>query len=261
VPLDAAAVSVTIRAVSGPNGTDGSGTVGNLQAGDIVELANPLPNVASKATVVSQTVTAADAESVDRYRQRILDRFQRRPQGGAYADYQAWGEEVNGIVNIYPYASDTPGEIDVYVEATEESSGSADGIPTSAQLEAVAEAIDLNESGRATRRPVSAAVNVLPITRSAYVLQISGLQPDTTETRDAIEDGVDEHLRSREPFIEGLSVLPRADRVTEAAVGGIVETIVNAKGATVTTVSLTPGPASVLPHGGKAKLTRPATFL
>lgn len=253
VAKDAPTIQVTIRAASDDAGGDGSGDIGNLQPDDIVSFASTPAGVATDAVVVSQSVTAADSEDSEVYRQRVIRHVQRRPQGGAYADYQGWAEEVEGIVHAYPYAGD-PGEVDVHCEATEESSGSADGIPTGAQLTAVAESIELEESGLATRRPVGAAVNVLAITRTEFDVQVSGLDPDTAEIQASIEDGIDEYLRAREPFIVGLSVLPRDDRVTEAAVGGIVDDIVSAYGATVTTVELTPGPAYTLGPGEKAKL-------
>lgn len=263
-PLNAATVPVRIRAISSPNGGDGSGTLGNLVAGDVLEFANPLPNVATKVTVASQAVTAADAESIDRYRGRILDRVQRRPQGGAYADYQQWAEEVLGIVNAYPYAG-APGVVDVYCEADEASSGSPDGIPTAPQLAAVLASINQNEAGLATRRPVSAAPNPLPITRLAFDVQISALSPDTPGTRAAIKEGVDEHLRSREPYIVGLSNLPRLDRITQASVAGIVDSIVSARGATISGVELllsgVPKPAYTLLAGQKAKLNGDPTYV
>jgi uncharacterized phage protein gp47/JayE len=264
VPLNAAVVPVRVRATGSPNGGDGSGTLGNLVAGDVIDFANPLPNVATKTTVASQAVTAADAESIDRYRGRILDRVQRRPQGGAYADYQQWGEEVLGIVNVYPYAG-PPGQVNIYVEADEASSGSPDGIPTGPQLTAVGDSIELNEAGLATRRPVSAAKNVLPITRQAFDVQIAALSPDTPETRVALKEGIDEHLRTREPYIVGLSSLPRLDRVTQASVAGVVDTIVSDKGATISGVQLlltgVPKTAYTLLAGEKAKLNGDPTYV
>ncbi len=264
VALNAPTVTVRVRAISSPRLGDGSGTAGNLQAGDIVEFANTPANVATKAVVLSQAVTAADAETTDRYRTRILQRVQQRPQGGAYADYRLWAEDVPGIVNVYPYAG-PPGQVNIYVEADEASSGSPDGYPTGAQLTAVGDAIELNEAGLATRRPVSAAKNVLSITRAAFDVQISSLSPDTPETRTAIKDGVDEHLRSREPYIVGISSLPRLDRVTQASVAGIVDTIVSAKGATIAGVSLllsgVPKTAYTLTAGQKAKLNGDPTYV
>ncbi len=258
VPLDAATVTLHLRASGDGSGNGGVGDVGNLQPGDKLALAGPDGRIGSEATVVAQKLTAADAESPAHYRSRILARVQRRPQGGAYADYRDWGLTVPGIVNIYPYAG-APGVVDVYAEADPDSSGSADGVPTNPQLAAVDDAIQLDgTSGKATRRPVGAAVRVLPITRLAFDVEISGLDPDDADTRAEIDSGLDEHLRSCEHFIEGLSVLPRRDRITTTALGGIVESIVSARGATVTTVKMslsgTPYPAYTLSAGQKAKL-------
>jgi uncharacterized phage protein gp47/JayE len=258
VAMNAATVPVRIRAIGSPNNGDGTGTAGNLQPGDTVEFANTPAGVATKATVTSQATTAADAETIERYRARITQRLQRRPQGGAYSDYQQWAEEVEGIVNVYPYAGELPGGsgpgiVDIYVEADEASSGSPDGIPTAPQLAAVLASINLDVGGKASRRPANAAPMVMPITRTPFDFQISGLSPRTGEIETAIEEGLDEYLRSREPFIVGLTTLPRDDRITEAGASGIVDTIVSAYGATVTLVKMTPGPAHTLEHGQKAK--------
>ncbi len=263
VDLDAATVQATIRATSDQDGNGGVGTQGNLNAGDEVSFVNPLPNVSTVATVDSVTVTAADAETETAYRARVVGRFQAKPQGGAYADYRVWGVDVEGIVYVYPYTSALPGQVDVYCEATVASSGNDDGIPTTAQLTAVAAAIELDVSGLATRRPATAAVNVYPIARNAFDVEINGLQTTgagatLAEVKDTLEDGLDEYLRGREPYIVGLSVLPRLDRITEAGVAGVVDTIVAAEGATMTSISLeidgVPINAHTLDDGEKAKL-------
>ena len=234
VALDASTVSVGIKASSDEDGGDGSGAIGNLSIGDVVSFANPLASIERDATVASIDVTGADAETTEVYRTRIINKFQARPQGGAYADYRDWATGVTGIINAYPYTGDTAGEIDVYVEATEASSGSADGIPTGAQLTEVAAAIQLDVAGKASRRPVGAAVNVYAITRSEFDITVIGLDvPDEVTVKANISTGVDEHLRTRDSFITGLSVLPRDARVTLAAVGGVIDGIVNAAGGAV----------------------------
>jgi uncharacterized phage protein gp47/JayE len=275
VPLDAATVTVVARATADQAGGDGSGTVGNLQVGQVLQFASPLPNVAAAATVTAASVVGADGELEDVYRARILRRFQRRPQGGAYADYQSWGTEVAGIRNVFPYTGNLPGEVDVYVEATpadgDDSMGGGtaedliDGIPTSAQLSAVLDAINYDPeeapspTGLANRRPANAAVNVLPITRQAFEVDISGFEStDPPTVLEAIEDGVDEFLRAREPFIVGLSSLPRLDRVTQGAVAGVVNEVAEANGASVASVTLRRGGVTIvqytLAHGELAKL-------
>jgi hypothetical protein len=240
VTLNAATVTATVRATSDQAGGDGSGEIGNLEVGQVLQFASPIPNVATNATVAAVSVVGAEGETEEAYRARVFRRFQRRPQGGAYSDYQAWGGEVEGVRQVFPYTGD-PGEVDVYVEAV----AGADGIPDLALLEAVADAIefDPNEApsptGLANRRPANAGVNVLPITRATFDVEISGFVADDEATvLAAIELGVDEFLRAREPFIVGLSTLPRLDRITQGAVAGVVNEIAEANAATVSSVTL-----------------------
>lgn len=266
VNLDAATKDVTVKAVSDQDGNGGVGAIGNLDPGEVLSFASPLPNVARDTVVQSQAVAGANAESEEAYRDRVFSRAQRKPQGGAYADYRTWGIEVAGIIGIWPYTSANPGEVDVYVEATAASSGSPDGIPTGAQLTAVADAIELDVGGKASRRPAGAAVNVLAITRTGFDVTITGLAAeDPAAVEAAIEAAVDEYLRDREPFIVGLTVLPRKDRVTLSAVSGVADEVASVLGATITTVTLelsaTPIPAYTLGEGELAKLAGPITFV
>lgn len=259
VALNAATVSVRVRASSDQNNGGGEGSIGNLLPGTVVQFANPLPNILRNATVASQAITAGDAEKESAYRARIRRRFQGKPQGGAYADYQQWGEEDPGVVHAYPYTSSTPGIVEVYVEATVASSGSADGIPTNAQLNAVKALINADQNGLASRRPANAFIDVLPIVRVSFDVKVTGLDADDEPAAEtAIEDAVDEYLRSREPFIVGLSALPRQDRITLAAVSGIIDDVVSSVGGTLSSVQLiysgSPIPAYTLDKGQKAKL-------
>lgn len=254
IALNAPTVTVTIRATSDQSGGDGSGAIGNLNAGDVVEFSSPLPNISSKATVLAQVVAGANAETTDSYRARIAARRQSPPQGGAYADYQQWATDTPGIISAYPYTGN-PGVVDVFCEADPISSGSADGIPTSPQLTAVFDSINLNDSGVASRRPVNAAPNPLAITRTGFTVTITGFSLLLPTTQASVQAGVDEYLRSREPFIVGLSSPPSTNRITQTAVSGVVETIVETTGESVASVKMTPGPIYDLGNGEKAKLT------
>lgn len=257
--LDAPAVSVTVRASSDSGGGDGSGSIGNVQIGTVLTFANPLSDVARDTAVTEVKVTGADAERESAYRQRVLDRFQKRPQGGAYADYEQWGEEAAGILNVYPYTSDCPGQVDVFVEATPESSGSPDGIPTTAQLQSVLDVINYDREGLASRRPANALVNAYPIKRVGFEVMVTGVEVDNIADATAqIEAAVNEYFLSREPYILGLSVLPRRDRVTRSAIGGVVDDIVSARGGIFSSVVLKLGGENIelytLNIGEKAKV-------
>lgn len=235
VLLNAPTVQATIRAVSDQAGGGGAGAIGNLDPGAIVSFANPLANVSRNAIVDSQTITGADAEDIEVYRQRVIDRFQKRPQGGAYADYEQWGEEASGIINVYPYTG-SPGEVDVYSEATVASSGNPDGIPTGAQLQAVLDLINLDDNGLASRRNANAFVNSLPITRTGFDITVSDVigVADIVQVQADITTAMIEYFLSVEPFIAGLSILPRRDQLTRTRLSALVEDIVTAAGGTFT---------------------------
>lgn len=262
VLLNSPTAQVTIRAVSDQSGGGGEGTVGNLDPGDFIFFANPLADVENRATVDSQVTTGANAEDTEVYRRRILDRFQKRPQGGAYADYEQWGEEVAGIINVYPYTGQ-PGQVDVYSEATVASSGNPDGIPTTAQLQDVLDMINLDQNGLASRRPANAFVNSYPITRTGFDVTVQGISgvSNLAQVRDDVEDAVKEYFLSVEPFIPGLSVPPRNDQITRTRVSAIVEDIVTSAGGTFTLARFIqtglPGSLDsyVLGEGEKAKAT------
>ena len=254
IALDAATKTVPVIAANDQSGGGGLGTIGNRVVGETLSFVSPIPDVSPNATVATITTTGADAETEDAYRIRVLDRFQKRPQGGAYADYEQWGEEVAGVANIYPYTG-APGEVDVYVESATE----VDGIPTQAQLDAVAASIELDDNGLASRRPAYAFVNTLPITRVSYDVEVNGLiVDDVVQTQADINDALTEFFIGREPFIEGLSIPPRVDQISQTGVAGVVEDIATAAGGIVVSVRVERDGVGVglqvLSEGEKCKL-------
>ena len=230
VGLDAATKQVVIKAVNDPNGGGGVGVIGNLDPGALVSFIAPLSDVNRNAEVIAQVTTGAEAESTEAYRQRVVDRFQKQPRGGAYADYEFWGEDVAGIINVYPYTGAVAGEVDVYSEATVASSGSADGIPTAAQLQAVEDAINLDDDSRATRRPVGAFVNSLAISRTGFDVEVFGMVvQDEAQVQANISAALTSYFLARAPFIDGLTVPPRTDFINRSNLVAIVDDFVSAK--------------------------------
>jgi uncharacterized phage protein gp47/JayE len=260
VTLDESTVPATVRAVSDQSGGGGAGVIGNLDSGSILSFANALGNVSRETTVTAQTVTGSDGETTEQYRQRVIDRFQKPSQGGAYANYETWGEEVVGIINVYPYTAFYPGQIDVYVEATPESSGSVDGIPTTAQLEAVLLSIQTsNEAEINDRQPINALVNAFPISRLVFSVIVYGLVSESlAEVKVQIEAALTDYFLDREPYIAGLSIPPRKDRITNSSVSATVEDVTTAFNSTfsgvVITVFSVPIAAYSLIEGEKTKL-------
>lgn len=222
-----------VRAAADQNGGNGSGTIGNLADGSELSFATPFSFINRIATVAATVESGVDAETVDDYRTRIINRFQRRPQGGAYADYDLWGKDAGNIANIYPYRG-SPGEVDVYVE----DKYSVDGIPDAATLLAVYDAIQKDSDGKANRRPVGARVNTLPITRTGFNIQVVGISEvsDLGQVQTDIADAMNAFMLAREPYIDGLTIPPRKDKIPKSALIGIVEDIVTAANGVFDTV-------------------------
>jgi len=229
--LDTNPITISVKAADDPTFNNGIGATGNLANGAELSFVNPLAQVGKIATVTSQLVTGADPETSQSYRKRVQKAFRRRKQGGAMVDYQSWGEEVPGISNVYPYTG-APMEVDNFVEATPESSGSADGIPTPTQLEQVKQSIEYDSNGKASRRPVGVFVNVYPIRRTGFNVFVSGLiASNEAQVKTQIENGVRDFFLDAEPFITGLSVPPRKDSISKIAVEGVINDIVRANNA------------------------------
>ena len=261
--LDSPLITIPVRASGDQTGGNGAGSIGNLDVGAVVSFANPLPNVDRDTAVTAVVLTAADAEATEVYRQRILDRFQKRVQGGALADYEIWGEEAAGIVNVYPYTGAVAGEVDVFCEATPASSGSPDGIPTASQLASVKALIEQDSNGTAFRRPANAFVNVSAITRTGFDFDVVGLTVETnlTQLKADITAEITSFMLDREDFIPGVSLLPNKEAITKNSLVGLVDDLVDAAGGAFRSVnfSLTSGGGNLsvytLGIGEKAKAT------
>lgn len=235
VLLNAATVSGTVQAVADQSGGGGRGAVGNLNPGATLTFAATPTNVENATTVTAIVVTGAEPETEDEYRERIRARFRDRPRGGAPVDYVLWTAGVPGVVDVLPVQGD-PGCVKLYVEADTDTD--PDGVPTLAQLQAVQDATQFEESGLATRRPVGALANALAITRDTVDVEVFGLVVDDPVTVQAdIEARLDEYLRSRVPFVDGVSRSPRQDQVATVGLSSIIWDVVNANNGVLTSVN------------------------
>ncbi len=236
------------------------GDISNLVVNDEITFVSPQPGIGDTVTITIVSQEGADIEPIEQYRQRVLDRYQKQPQGGALADYELWAEEAVNVINAYPYAGTTPGTVEVFIEVDNQT----DGIPTAPQLAAALASINFDPvTGRATRRPVTAEVTTEAIVRTTFVVEVRTLNPDTPDIRTAIDAAVADLFLDKEPFIQGLSIV-RRDTITNAEVTSIVSTVASANGSTVNNVVTKEGGVPfdlrTLGQGEKAKVTTPLTY-
>ena len=259
--ITAPSMTISVKAANDEANNSGIGASGNLDTGDVISFVNPPAVVSKDAVIAGQTTTGADAETTASYRNRVIIAFKRRKQGGSKIDYKSWGEEVDGITNVYPYTG-LPGEMDIYSEATVASSGSSDGIPTPSQLLAVSNSIEYDVNGIASRKPAGTFVNSYAITRKGFTVTVNGLNViDVAGTQAEITQALTDFFAAAEPFIDGLSIPPRSDSISTIEIESVIISIVKANNGSFTSADLfdeqtgDPVTAYQLNDGEKAKIS------
>jgi len=187
------------------------GAISVLQASDEVEATAPIINVNSKAVVASVNTTPVDAETLETYRNKILQSFQLEPQGGAATDYRIWAADAEGVRTVFPYAKNGAIYIvQVYVEALPPDSepGQPIGVAPNSLLTDVVNVIDfdpditksLNERGR---RPTQVQLEVISVIPVGVTITISDLSDKSTPITTAIQSALTALFYDIRPYIAG----------------------------------------------------------
>jgi hypothetical protein len=192
-----------------------SGTMGNLEPGEMLYFVNPVGNVKKDTEVETVLQEAVDDETEAEYRYRVVNRWRMQPQGGALADYRIWGMEVDGVLNIYPYKDvNSPSGVFVFVSGIP--SIFTDRIPSAALLIAVGKSCTYNpETNKAARKPLTATIdpkgdesyfNVKPVNIiifDVYVDGVSGIP--ALDFSQSVKTPIEDYFLEREPYNRGLS--------------------------------------------------------
>lgn len=152
-----------------------SGSGGDMNSGDVLNLLSPIANVESEASIISIVTDADDTESDESLRERLIDRLQLPPLGGSANDYLQWQREVTGVTRAWVLPLQFgPGTVGCsFVTDNEDPI-----IPSAAKVAEVQEYI-------AFRKPVTAIVTVYAPTEAAIDLEIS-IKPNTTQVQESI---------------------------------------------------------------------------
>lgn len=77
------------------------GTAGNAVLSTPINLLTPVAGVQSAGEVQTAISGGAEIEDIERWRERILRRMSRAPQGGTISDYEDWALEVPGVTRVW----------------------------------------------------------------------------------------------------------------------------------------------------------------
>ncbi len=154
-----------------------AGQDGSAVAGVSLQLTSPISGVQSSATVASGGLTGgADEEDDDALRERLRQRVQQPPQGGAVTDYEQWALDVEGVSRVWVMPLwDGIGTVGVYFTRDDD----AAIIPDAAEVQAVQDYID-------ALRPVTADVTAYAPTEVPQDMTIQ-LAPNDSATQAAVE--------------------------------------------------------------------------
>lgn len=265
----------TAALITAPSGAPGSGVIltlscttggssGNLPNGTTIGIQSPIAGAGSLATVTSTTVTGADAEGDEDFRVRILD-IQRSPGGGGNsADYRNWAQAVAGVKRAYPYSGANTGGCLVFIECA--ASLNADGIAPAGLLTQVRSAILADPATGISRPPLgipASFLTVSPISRTGIYVNIYGLFVSSGMTANCQADittALTSYLAGITPFVAGLDpTFARCDMITVPSVSAVVQSVIAAYGATISSVSIGLNTSGTIPQyqvsqGEKLKL-------
>ncbi|WP_439596451.1 baseplate J/gp47 family protein [Falsiroseomonas sp.] len=186
--------------------TPGAG--GNLGAGTVLTLVSPVLDLNPQSVTVAAPGLSggADEEDLEALRARVLARIRQPSMGGATSDYEDWARAaLAGVAQVAVLPGATgPGTVSIVI--------AMDGprAPTTGELATISAHVE-------PRRPVTAAVSVLPVSLSPVAFSIR-ITPDTLAVRNAVTAALD-GLFAREAAIGGTLERSRLSEAISSANG------------------------------------------
>jgi len=169
--------SITVEAL-----TTGENT--NLIIGTKISLVSPVAGVNTDAIINTTLTSGQNEESILDYRNKILQRLQQRPQGGATPDYILWALEVPGVKKAFAFTA-FQGEVTVFPLVAL----SGVRVPTESKRLEIQ-----NYLNAPIRKPLGIAIAVGIMIERIITLTVSSLQPNTTDVRAAVLAAWDAYL-------------------------------------------------------------------
>jgi len=186
-----------------------SGLDSLLDVGDELTITEPVLGVDQTVIITEITTEPRAAETEDEFRKAVLDAIQLEPQGGSRTDYKLWAKDAQGVRDVYPYVKESDaGFVQIYVEATPEDSIDGNGTPSQALIDETEAVIiqdpdDTKPTEQRGRKPIQAFLEMLPIFLRPVDVEIVGLDDDSQEVKDRINEVLFDFLFNIRPYIAG----------------------------------------------------------
>lgn len=163
-----------------------AGAAGNTAASTSLTLTTPIAGANSVATVDGSGLTGGtDADTPAVLRERVVERWQEPPHGGADFDYEAWAKEVAGVTRVWPFALENgPGTVTVRFMTDDLTANGIPGAPKVAEVQNHIDALRPSTAQVTVAAPVAVPLN--------FTIAVT---PDTTAVRAAVEAQLKDLLR------------------------------------------------------------------
>jgi uncharacterized phage protein gp47/JayE len=201
-----------------------TGLEARLQVGAKITATEPMLNVDSSATVNQETETPLNAEDIEDYRAKILQSFRIEAQGGASGDYRLWAADAQGVEKVYPFTGN-PGQINLYIEATEEDSIDGNGTPSQTIIDNVEEVVildpdttkNINERGRLPMGVYE--INYLPIATVPVSVNILGYTGNISEAQTLLADAFKLYFKTIRPYVAPVDEVDSSNLSSQRLIG------------------------------------------
>jgi len=234
-----------------------SGEIGNLLNDSKLNLINPVAGVPETAIVHSTEIIGTENENIEDYRIRVLNRYKRKPQGGAAIDYYNWTTEVAGIADCLPYVLQN-GLITLYIVSNgsgtnrtptgsiepnifpQWQNGQMLDIVGYGQFLAVANSINGDDTNSTTnnRRPMNAKIQLLPPNYTEYKIEIEDLNPINESIIQNIKSSLIAELDKKRPNIKAIGYSVNNATINSNQLNSIVQNIIDSVNGSYTRFTL-----------------------
>ena len=235
-----------------------SGEAGNLLNDLKLNLINSIAGLPETATVYSTETIGTENENIEDYRIRVLNRYKRKPQGGAAIDYYNWATETAGIVDCLPYVLQG-GLITLYIVSNgsgtnrtptgniepnifpQWQNGQMADIVGYGQFLSVANSIngdDGNSNNINNRRPMNAKVQLLPPNYTEYKIEIEDLNPINESIIQNIKNSLIAELDKKRPNIKAIGYSVNNATINSNQLNSIVQNIIDSVNGSYTRFAL-----------------------
>ncbi|SEJ21786.1 Uncharacterized phage protein gp47/JayE [Azotobacter beijerinckii] len=218
---------------------DSPGEAGNTPAGSLMTLGSAITGIPSSGAVTTAITGGADQELDQDLFKRMLEAYQKPPNGGSKSDYEAWALEIPGVtrawcnpngfgagtVVVYIMLDDANADYSGFPQGTNGISAS-DNRVTSGNL-AAGDQLAVAD-GIFSEQPVTAMVYVCGPIPLPVNFTISGLSGASSATRAAIASAIREVLNEYGEPLNGSIVPLSAIESAIAAISGTAGFVITA---------------------------------